>query len=148
MSLYHFLYNPYYLIFHNSLQSAVALQLIGDNAWLAALTFGNYNMVFATALAFLGSVMGMSLVYGFGFYISRWRSELPNFSERFYQRLCGIFRKKLFVIMALPPILVLDVMPLLPLYVIVNGMFRVPPARAIAAIMLSRILYYGYYLLF
>jgi len=148
MSLYHFLFdNPYYLIFHNSLQSAILLSLRSDNAWFAALQFGSYNMVLATAVAFAGSMLGMTLNYGLGYYISRWRSELPAFSETMYLRVGEIFRNKLFILMLIPPVGVLEMMPGFSLFVVVNGMFRVPPKRALTIIMVARILYYSYYLL-
>jgi membrane protein YqaA with SNARE-associated domain len=140
--------NLYFLIFYNSMQSNLFLTFRSDTAWLAALTFGGYNMILATALAFVASTIGMSLNFALGFYITRWRDELPSFNEEKYQWVVRLFKDKLFLVMILPPWPFLELLLgwFMPLLAIICGLFRVPPRQAIASIMLSRMLYYGYYL--
>jgi hypothetical protein len=60
-----------------------------------------------------------------------------------------LFEDRLFLLMVIPPWPVIDILILLvmPLFVFVCGAFRVPPRQAIASIAMSRILYYGYFLM-
>lgn len=143
--------NLYLLIFMNSFQSQILF--IGhwrsENAWYAALSFGNVDMRLATLLAFVGSTLGLSLNYAMGYYITRWRDELPSFNEEKYQRTVRLFEDRLFLLMILPPWPLLEILMVwvTPLLTFVCGTFRVPPRQAISTIAMSRILCYGYYLM-
>lgn len=139
--------HQYLLIFINSMESDIILTLRSESAWFAALQFGGFNMVLATFLAFAGSTLGMSLNYALGYYASRWRREFPVYSEAAYNRLSRYFGNYLYLIMAIPPILILEFLPGLSLFAVVCGMFRVPPRQAITVIAISRALYYIYHLL-
>ena len=148
MSFYHAIVNnQYFIIFHNSLEAAFFVSLRSESAWFGALNFGGHNMVVLTLLAIAGSTLGMLINYGFGYYMSRWRGDLPAFSESVYQRIAAVFARRLFVLMAIPPVAMLEVIPGFGVFAMVNGMFRVPPKRALIAIIAGRILYYSYYLL-
>jgi membrane protein YqaA with SNARE-associated domain len=120
-----------------------------ENAWFAALTFGHFNMVLATLVAFVASTIGMSFNYCMGFYVSRWRDELPSFNEEKYMRIARLFEDRLFLLMIIPPWPTLEILILfvMPIFTFVCGMFRVPPRQAVATIAMSRVLCYGFYLL-
>ena len=138
-----------WLIFYNSFQTSLLVSLRSDNAWLAALYFGDYPMAMATAVAWSASTIGMSLNYFMSYYLSRYRDELPSYSEKRYQKIVDLFDRRLFLLMLIPPIPVLEGIPgisFMPFFVLVCGLFRVPPKQAICAIALGRALFYGFYL--
>lgn len=139
----------YFLIFYNSMQSHLMMSLRSENAWFAALSFGGYNIVLATALAFVGSVAGMLVNFAFGYYVSRWRDELPGYKHARFESIAGVFRRKLYLLLAVPPVAIMEVIPgvsLLPALAFLCGAFRVPPKRVIFAVLFSRAAYYTYYL--
>ena len=123
--------NIYFQIFHNSLQSHFFIvSLISENAWFAARQFGGHNMVLATLAALAGSLLGLSITYGIGYYASRWREKLPIYSEETYQSVSRLFNRTLYKIMVIPPILLLEFIPGFSLFVLVNGLMRVSPKKA------------------
>jgi membrane protein YqaA with SNARE-associated domain len=123
------------------------MSLTSESAWFAALEFGGYNMALATLAAFVGSVLGMSINFGFGYYISRWRSDAPVYSEAVYSRISAFFNTYLCWLMAIPPLFILELMPGISLFAVVCGLFRVKPLKAIGAIAIARAAYYTYYLM-
>ncbi len=137
----------YYIIYYNSLKAQFLLSLTSESAWFAALQFGGYNMAYATISAFIGSTLGMSVNFAFGYYMSRWRTNMPVYSEKVYGNISAFFNKYLYTIMAIPPLFILELLPGISLFAVICGLMRVRPAKAVIAIAISRALYYAYYLM-
>ncbi len=139
--------NVYFFIYTNSAQASFLLSFTPETAWFAALGFGGYNMWLATLMAFLGSFVGSTVTFGLGYYVSRWRERTPIYKESTYTKISSLFSRKLYLLMAIPPLFILEMMPHITIFVLLCGLFRVPPKKAITAIAVSRALYYAYYLL-
>jgi len=132
----------FYLILQNSFDANFILSLHSEIFWFAVKAFGNTDMLIPTVAALLGASLSMGLNFAFGYYASRWREDWFQFNEKRYERVSFIFRRYISFL------LLLQFLPLMGVFALIAGLFRLPPWQALTFIILGRVAYYGYYLLY
>lgn len=111
-----------------------------EAAWFAWLALDRSQIELMTVLAILASAAAMFANYGLGWLIAKDRANMPMEEEN-YLRARAIGNKYVLWIVLFPWL------PFLPLAVVALGFLRVSVVRFTILLLVSRVIYYGYYLM-
>ena len=137
---------PYETILINSLQSSFLLSLRSENAWFAAVQFGELNIKLATIAAIIGSFIGNCINFALGWYVGKKRNDWFYVSEELYKKVANYFRYIRFLLL-LPLPFILITGQFYGIFVAVNGFFSKKTIIPLCLILAGRIIFYIYYLI-
>lgn len=135
----------YQIIFLNSLQSSLLISFRSENAWFAAIEFGECNVLLATLAAIIGSFAGNCLSFIIGYYLAKKRNNWFDIDEGIYKKISYYFRYARFLLL-LPFPFTPVIGQFVGLFIALNGFFRNKIITSLAIILVGRIIFYSYYL--
>lgn len=127
-------------LFVNSFLSAFVLPLSTEITWFSWLAFHPEKIAWVTAVAIIGSLLGLLVSYAIGWVIALDRNNMPLPEEK-YQK-AARFAKRYLVWLFLVPWI-----PLLPVLAVGCGFLRLPVWLFAALALAGRLIYYGFHLI-